>query len=186
MLMPPTCYSKSDIDALDDRDKLFDVVDTIVQQNQEISQRLHSLETIFGDHFTPDSTSIDDDGLTIRRQGVSSRLVTDSQILAGEGESSSSFSSFGARKFEIVLSRSPVYTRVDEGNEVDRSCRGSTVMTSELSVLSTISLNDISIIAVFRLPITLMGISNTSGERPSLETTLESLQGRQMWKYPIK
>jgi len=171
VLMPPTCYSKSDIDALDDRDKPFDVVDTIVQQNQEISRRLQCLETIFGDHFRPDSASINDDALTIRPQRATSTPGTDSQLLAGEGESSSSLSLFGAREFEIVLSKSPVYTRVDDGHEVDRSCRGSTVVTSELSVLSTFSLNDISIISVFRLPITLMDILNASGERARLETT---------------
>jgi hypothetical protein len=61
--------------------------------------------------------------------------------------------------FEVVLEESRVYTRVDSNNESDASFTSSTVRTNAWSMLSGISLNDISIIAVFRLPITLDDIN---------------------------
>jgi hypothetical protein len=68
-------------------------------------------------------------------------------------------SSASRHDFEVVLEESRVYTRVDSNNESDASFTSSTVRTNAWSMLSGISLNDISIIAVFRLPITLDDIN---------------------------
>jgi len=148
-------FSKLEIDALDDRERLFDVVDTIVQQNREISHRLQSLESIYAQHFKLGTANTDDDTLTIRPRGMS-------PTTNGKGPRVGEVSLLAnplTRDFEIVLCKSPVYTRLDEGNEVDRSCKCSTIITTESSILSMISLNDISITSVFRLPITLREIS---------------------------
>lgn len=60
-----------------------------------------------------------------------------------------------SRDFETMLVNSHVYGRTSAGHELDMSAAGSLFSRSDWSRLSRFSLNDISKISVYRLPITL-------------------------------
>jgi hypothetical protein len=72
------------------------------------------------------------------------------------------------RDFEVVLQGSRVYTRVKSNESDIMTSTSSVVRTHAWSILSGINLKDVSIIAVFRLPITLDNINNI---RPGLTFT---------------
>jgi hypothetical protein len=64
------------------------------------------------------------------------------------------------REFETLLESSWVYRRV-RSNECDWLISSYTFRTEAWSILSELSLDDISIVSVFRLPMTLDGINRT-------------------------
>lgn len=89
--------------------------------------------------------------------GSSSSSLPTSQAPSSGPETSlseSCASSVSRRDFEITLEESRVYTRT-EFNDSDMSFTSSAIRSHAWSMLS---LNDISIVAVFRLPITLADI----------------------------
>lgn len=150
--------------ALQDRDKLTSTLDEMLRGNKELTARMDNL-----------AASFEEDAKSVRflnHEVVedSESIVTVKHITAGKNIShkdaavtevdQSNIQSQMLREFEALLLSSRVYTR-HEANDCDTiSIRGSTILSNTGSVLSWISLNHVSIIAVFRLPITLDDITS--------------------------
>ncbi|KAJ3548480.1 hypothetical protein NM208_g989 [Fusarium decemcellulare] len=132
--------SQTEMEALQGRDRLNAAVDLILQRDQDFAARLQRLEDPF--EGQPRSIRFFDN---------------ESRATAFPPNSSSSEpGSLVRREFEEILENSRVYSR-SESNESDKSFTSSAVLSHAWSMLS---LNDISIVAVFRLPITLDDIES--------------------------
>ncbi|KAK0617556.1 hypothetical protein B0T14DRAFT_569047 [Immersiella caudata] len=154
---------KSDTHALNDCDRPFEVIKTIVEQNEGLSRPLQSLGSTYTDYFQPDSANTDDDALTIHPQRCTTSTIPELSHLAPKKRNS--FSAIPIRhEIENRLSKSQVCSRLKEPDSVDHSCRGSTIITAAArsSILSMVSLNNMSITAVFRLPIRLRDVSGSN------------------------
>ncbi|KAK0630431.1 hypothetical protein B0T17DRAFT_220633 [Bombardia bombarda] len=164
-LMVSVLRCQSDIEAVRDRDRLQDTLDMVLQQNESLASRLESLETsLAGDddrsvRFLDNSSAFDllDDADSASIQSTLTRPRGSKGRTAG-----SSLMGF-ARPFEATLMSSWVYGRVRPTNECDNmSVSSYTLRSKSWSMLSGLSLNDISAIAVFRLPMTINDISRIS------------------------
>ncbi|KAM5349715.1 hypothetical protein ACJ41O_006220 [Fusarium nematophilum] len=161
-LMVAVLQSKSDTGALSSHDKLLEKVDEVLQQNEALAQRLQRLEG----GLMPDFRSIkffDEASSRVSRRLSFLSVKSASSASSGTGSSEtlrpssiaiSNPSIIPRSDFEVALEQSRVYNRT-QANESDASFTTSTAPTNAWSMLSGMSLNDISIISAFRLPITL-------------------------------
>ncbi|KAK0656007.1 amidase signature domain-containing protein [Cercophora newfieldiana] len=159
-LMLSVLKCRSDIEAWQDRDRLQDTLEQVLRQNENLVARLETIEaSIAGEErstrfLDEDADSVVESAITItetptirsNRPGAKIRLpkmpLPHASLLARRHE------------FEALLESSWVYRRV-RTDECDRSISSYTFRTGAWSILSELSLNDISIISVFRLPVTL-------------------------------
>lgn len=133
-------------------------MDDVIAQNQALAHRLQDLEDKF-DLRTPSIKVLDDRASTIitrrfSKQSLSS--VASSTLDSARRHSAavaSRFSVVSRSDFEFALEKSRVYTRT-QARLSDISFTSSTAPTNTWSMLSGLSLNDISIVSAFRLPLT--------------------------------
>ncbi|KAI8652444.1 hypothetical protein NCS57_01308400 [Fusarium keratoplasticum] len=160
-LMVAVLQSKSELEARTSHTTLLSKVDEVLQQNEALAHRLQRLEgNLMSDSrsvkFFDDASSI----ISRRLSFLSVRSVdSSSSSISSASQKRQSITitspSIVARNdFELALERSRVYNRT-QLNESDVSFTSSTAPSAAWSMLSGLSLNDISIISAFRLPITL-------------------------------
>ncbi|KAJ4211252.1 hypothetical protein NW759_012732 [Fusarium solani] len=160
-LMVAVLQSKSELEARTSHTTLLSKVDEVLQQNEALAHRLQRLEgNLLSDSrsvkFFDDASSI----ISKRLSFLSVRSVdSSSSSISSASQKRQSITitspSIVARNdFELALERSRVYNRT-QLNESDVSFTSSTAPSAAWSMLSGLSLNDISIISAFRLPITL-------------------------------
>ncbi|KAF5012780.1 hypothetical protein FDECE_1200 [Fusarium decemcellulare] len=156
-LMVAVLQSKSDTEALNSHDRLLPKVDEILQQNEALAQGLQRLE----EKVIPDFRSIkflDDASSQVSRRlsflSIKSAFSVSSEAPRRSSIAISNPSIITKSDFEVALEQSRVYSRT-QANESDVSFTTSTAPTNAWTMLSGMSLNDISIISAFRLPITL-------------------------------
>ncbi|KAM6510059.1 hypothetical protein FALCPG4_017688 [Fusarium falciforme] len=160
-LMVAVLQSKSELEARTSHTTLLSKVDEVLQQNEALAHRLQRLEgNLLSDSrsvkFFDDASSI----ISKRLSFLSVRSVdSSSSSISSASQKRQSITitspSIVARNdFELALERSRVYNRT-QLNESDVSFTSSTAPSAAWSMLSGLSLNDISIVSAFRLPITL-------------------------------
>lgn len=141
------------MEALASRDKLNAAVEQILQRDEEFAERMRQIDGEMDLMITDRSVRFHDS----ESIAVSHRL----SMAAGPSRNRDSVVSLrgwqpttleNRREFEAILEQSRVYTRTSS-NEVDGASLASSNVRSH--AWSMLSLNDISIIAVFRLPVTL-------------------------------
>ncbi|KAK0612145.1 hypothetical protein B0T14DRAFT_341604 [Immersiella caudata] len=175
-LMVTTLVCQSNIVAMESRDKLLDAVRSVVQRDSKLAARIHQIDDLqpTDDHSTQfyDNDSSLTDLTTPRLAGFPNA----SEISLGPASLRSPTSSQQCtsllREFETILKTSRVYTRV-RSSKTDLSFTSSAVRSHAWSHLS---LNDISIVAVFRLPLTLDDI-NQFGSGLTFSPLLENQHG---------
>ncbi|KAK4444564.1 P-loop containing nucleoside triphosphate hydrolase protein [Podospora aff. communis PSN243] len=150
-LMVTTLVCQSNLEAIESRDKLCNAVELILQRDEEFAARMRQI----------DLHSVDDRSVRFYEDSVlDSRRVSVYTTLAGMSRGSTSGPSAQQltsrlREFETVLETSRVYART-QSNDSDISVTSSAVRSHAWSHLS---LNNISVISVFRLPVTLDDIA---------------------------
>src|ERR1700712_218247 len=139
-------YSESDQEALKTQRLLGTMMEQVLQQNEDIRRRLSQLEAR-SDGFAPSMRFLEDDSITIRQPR---RSVDETRSIIPTTNTVNSDANVGLyttmtfqREFEIVLKTSRVYRRV-ELNECNMSMASSAVRTHAWSLLSGISLAEIS------------------------------------------
>ncbi|KAI8712442.1 hypothetical protein NCS52_01342400 [Fusarium sp. LHS14.1] len=159
-LMVAVLQSKSELEARTSHTTLLSKVDEVLQQNEALAHRLQRLEGNLSDSrsvkFFDDASSIISKRLSflsVRSVDSSSSSVS-STSQKRQSITITSPSIVARNDFELALERSRVYNRT-QLNESDISFTSSTAPTAAWSMLSGLSLNDISIVSAFRLPITL-------------------------------
>ncbi|KAF4994839.1 hypothetical protein FGRMN_5528 [Fusarium graminum] len=160
-LMIAVLQSKSQVDANSNQVALLEKMDAVIKQNEVLAQRLEKLEVGTGSgmqsiKFSDDSSSIMSrrlSSLSLKRSSVSSLKSLTSLSLKRTSIIISSPSIVSKSEFEEELEQSRVYTRT-QLNESDMSFTSSSAPSNAWSMLSGMSLNDISVISAFRLPIT--------------------------------
>jgi hypothetical protein len=157
---PTNLSSESDSQAFRDYEKLQKTVEQIVRQNEHLVERMRKLEAGI-DYQARSLKATEGDSVRTVKENKKSISDIDADSIASnesdvrEGQTAPPWTN--QHDFEAELEASRVYKRVDM-NETDMlSIRPSTIQ-SEWSVLSSFSLNDISVVAVFRIPITLNDI----------------------------
>ncbi|KAK4446684.1 P-loop containing nucleoside triphosphate hydrolase protein [Podospora aff. communis PSN243] len=154
-LMISVLQCQSWADALKDSSKLNEAVDNMLLGDENLAARIEQS----GREIEPETQSIAsaDSQSTARPQEADTGASQSGQV--DEHELQDSQVSSQLQDYERLLEASRVYTRANP-NEIDLlSVRGSTIRTMS-STLSDISLNHMSIIAVYRLPITLNDINS--------------------------
>ncbi|KAF5011586.1 hypothetical protein FDECE_2307 [Fusarium decemcellulare] len=151
-LMVTVLHCQTELEALQGRDRLNAAVDLILQRDQDFAARLQRLEDPF--EGQPRSIRFFDNESVLSVPHTNSTSIASNSLPSSS--SSSEPGSLARREFEEILENSRVYSR-SESNESDMSLTSSTVLSHAWSMLS---LNDISIVAVFRLPITLDDIES--------------------------
>ncbi|KAM0425952.1 hypothetical protein ACHAPT_008891 [Fusarium lateritium] len=156
-LMVAVLQSKSDLEARTSHSTLLAKVDEVLQQNEALAHRLQRLEG----NIMSDSRSVkffdDASSIVSRRLSFLSVRSLDSSSLKSQKRHSITISNpsiVAKNDFELALEKSRVYNRT-ELRESDVSFTSSTAPSDAWSMLSGLSLNDISILSAFRLPITL-------------------------------
>ncbi|KAF5665698.1 cell division control 42 [Fusarium heterosporum] len=160
-LMIAVLQSKSQADANSNQVALLEKMDAVIKQNEVLAQRLEKLEGGTGSDmqsvkFSDDSSSIMSrrlSSLSLKRSSVSSLKSLTSLALKRQSITISSPSIVPKSGFEEELEQSRVYSRT-QLNESDMSFTSSSAPSNAWSMLSGISLNDISVISAFRLPLT--------------------------------
>jgi len=126
-----------------------------VDRNENLLRRL---EQYHCSHVENASVRFFDDGESVfRRQEPPAEIPGSSSnagALASSEDPGSPQDTVSPREFEITLGQTRVYARV-QSNECDMSFTSSAMQTNAWSMLSGLSLNDISIISVLALPISL-------------------------------
>ncbi|KAF5018986.1 hypothetical protein F66182_9004 [Fusarium sp. NRRL 66182] len=160
-LMVAVLQSKSQADAQSNHQTLLGRMDDVVQQNEILAQRLERLEgALVSDNrsvkFLDDASSILSrrlSSISFKRGSTSSKR--DSLLSISQKRASIAISnpSIIKSEFEEELEQSRVYSRTQQ-NEPDMSFTSSNAPSNAWSMLSGMSLNDISVISAFRLPIT--------------------------------
>ncbi|RTE83512.1 hypothetical protein BHE90_001906 [Fusarium euwallaceae] len=160
-LMVAVLQSKSELEARTSHSTLLSKVDEVLQQNEALAHRLQRLEgNLMSDSrsvkFFDDASSIISKRLSFlsMRSLDSSSSSTFSESQKRQSVTITSPSIVARNDFELALERSRVYNRT-QLNESDISFTSSTAPTHAWSMLSGLSLNDMSIVSAFRLPITL-------------------------------
>jgi len=151
-----TQISKCDIDASLFQIELKTSMEQILRRDIRMQQRLARLELTCA--IRPTSMKFlncdDDDNWiitpTTTQAGSQSSKQVSTTKTAGTTRRYSLMTS--PREFELILGTSRVYRRV-EGNECDMSFGDSDVRTHAWSILSGLSLSDISVISVIALPL---------------------------------
>ncbi|KAF4811511.1 Cell division control protein 42 [Colletotrichum siamense] len=147
-------FRHSNAEALRCYDEMLVKMEQVLEQNRTLGQHLQLME----DRGPLDVRSVKfmDDAMSIMSSRRSLRSMT--SLPFSRARPSSSLSSrqveFARWDFEIALQRSRVYSR-SHSNQCDVSYTTSTAPTNAWSMLSGLSLNDISVVSAFRLPITL-------------------------------
>ncbi|RMJ17165.1 hypothetical protein CDV36_003151 [Fusarium kuroshium] len=152
-LMVAVLQSKSDLEARTSHSTLLSKVDEVLQQNEALAHRLQRLEG----NLMSDSRSVKffDDASSIISKRLSFLSVrsldssTSSASLESQKRQSITITSpsiVARNDYELALERSRVYSRT-QLNESDISFTSSTAPTHTWSMLSGLSLNDISIVA---------------------------------------
>ncbi|KAF3811892.1 hypothetical protein GCG54_00003641 [Colletotrichum gloeosporioides] len=150
-------FRHSNAEALRCYDEMLVKMEQVLEQNRTLGQHLRLME----DRGPLDVRSVKfmDDAMSIMSSRRSLRSMT--SLPFSRARPSSSMSSrqvdFARWDFEIALQRSRVYSR-SHSNQCDVSYTTSTAPTNAWSMLSGLSLNDISVVSAFRLPITLNDI----------------------------
>ncbi|KAF4482424.1 Cell division control protein 42-like protein [Colletotrichum fructicola Nara gc5] len=153
-LIVSVLQSHSNAEALLCYDEMLVKMEEVLEQNRTLGQHLRLME----DRGPLDVRSVKfmDDAMSIMSSRRSLRSMT--SLPFSRARPSSSLSSrqidFARWDFEIALQRSRVYSR-SHSNQCDVSYTTSTAHTNAWSMLSGLSLNDISVVSAFRLPITL-------------------------------
>ncbi|KAH7072537.1 hypothetical protein FB567DRAFT_538348 [Paraphoma chrysanthemicola] len=147
---------ESDQEARRNHAQLLAVCTVLLRSNTELTRRLTHLETCFDSAESmltrrPDSIMSSE---TITKYGNNTAM----ERLAEELHSMSLFS-LSDSQFETVLEASTVYRRARKPG-CDSSFRSSIVRSHAWTVLSDISLSEISVISVIALPIRLLDIAN--------------------------
>ncbi|KAF9776261.1 hypothetical protein IL306_005581, partial [Fusarium sp. DS 682] len=160
-LMVAVLQSKSQEDANSKHETLLGKMEDVIQQNEDLARRLEKLEGVITSNsrsirFLDDASSIVSRRLSsvrFKRSSIASisRLASMAQQRASIAISSPSI--INKSEFEEELEQSRVYSRT-QLNESDISFTSSSAPSNAWSMLSGMSLNDISVISAFRLPIT--------------------------------
>lgn len=136
----------------------------VMDQNQALARRLEEHGLSFGGDDASIRFFDDDQSFTQARDPSSASPSLLPRILEESVSLEAAINSeISPREFEITLHRTRVYTRV-QSNESDVSFASSAVRTNAWSMLSGVSLNDISVISVIALPISLEEINNIGPE----------------------
>lgn len=157
--------SESDFEARRCLNTLQDTVQKVVDQNQALLRRLEEHDFYRG----AEDTSVrffDNDQSVIQAQGAFSHGPGSSNPplvlpkLKDPIPLEAAFdSAISPRDFEITLEQTRVYMRV-QSNDSDVSFTSSAVRSNAWSILSGLSLNDISVMSVIALPISLKEINS--------------------------
>ncbi|KAF4851774.1 hypothetical protein CGCSCA4_v003242 [Colletotrichum siamense] len=146
--------SHSNAEALRCYDEMLVKMEEVLEQNRTLGKHLRLME----DRGSLDVRSVKfmDDAMSIMSSRRSLRSMTSLPFSRARPPSSLSSRQvdFARWDFEIALQRSRVYSR-SHSNQCDVSYTTSTAPTNAWSMLSGLSLNDISVVSAFRLPITL-------------------------------
>ncbi|VUC20103.1 unnamed protein product [Clonostachys rosea] len=162
-LMVSILQSESDANARECQNKLLLKVDEILKQNEALVERLQLLGGPFNAgvpsvKFMDDSASF----MSHSRMSIQSvRSVASLTLSTARRQSTVAISRFSVasrRSFEVALAKSRVYTRAT--SEEDMSYTSSKAPTNAWSMLSGLSLNDISVVSAFRLPLNLDDIDS--------------------------
>ncbi|KAK1759922.1 hypothetical protein QBC47DRAFT_117525 [Echria macrotheca] len=155
---------QSDIEARESLAKLQTTVDQLLQNQQQLLDRLERYETVLFEttsaRFTGDGES---ESILIQRPPPARLPPATSAVSQGDpmlglvlpaDTSGSIAEKLFLREFELTLEQTRVYARV-RSNKCDASVISSERGTATWSMLSGLSLNDISAISVLSLPISL-------------------------------
>ncbi|KAI9172652.1 hypothetical protein HJFPF1_02161 [Paramyrothecium foliicola] len=162
-LMVAILSCRSDADAVNYQNRLLTKLDRVLQQNEFLMQRLQRLEKKMS--LETRSAGIVNDPLPLTRHSSKTSIYTASAIsLAARKRPKSAVSRVSARTrggFELVLQDSRAYNR-NESRDSDASFTTSTAPSNSWSMLSGMSLNDVSVISVYRLPLCLEYLSSSA------------------------
>jgi len=160
-----TASSESDLEARRSLNTLQDTVQQVLDQNQTLLRLLEER----GFHRGAEDASIrffEDDHSVIQTQGSSSDGTgsrTSPPMLPKLGDSIPLEAAFNSAisppEYQTDLDRSRVYSRT-QSNDSDVSFTSSAVRTNAWSMLTGLSLSDISVISVITLPISLEEINS--------------------------
>jgi hypothetical protein len=137
-----------------------------VDKNENLLRRL---EQFHSSHFENASIRFFDDGESTfqRREPPAHIPGSSNNIRALESSKKSSEGSAGEvispRDFETVLEKTRVYARV-QSNDCDISFTSSAIRNTAWSMLSGLSLNDISVISVLALPLSLEEVESIGSQ----------------------
>jgi len=165
-----TCLSESDRGAEESQKSLFTLVQQLVESNTEISRRLqtleHSLETesIITACFRNGTAVEAPEGGGATSEWPSDIPYRRASVTPGNLTTALQSRAFHST-FEVDLSHSRVYKRT-QPYECDVSFTSSVVRTHSWSVLSGLSLSQISSISVIALPFYLYELSDKGQYRP--------------------
>ncbi|KAK4233029.1 ras family-domain-containing protein, partial [Achaetomium macrosporum] len=146
-LMVTVLSCQSETEAMKSRERLTIVIERILQRDPDLAGRLENLENM----LTVEDRSVrfyDDDSMVTP---TTTRATLPALPPNLEMPSESQVSLANRREFETTLWKSRVYSDT-ESNDSDVSLTSSTLRSHAWGLLSV---NDISIVSVFRLPITL-------------------------------
>ncbi|KAJ9149383.1 hypothetical protein NKR23_g4304 [Pleurostoma richardsiae] len=156
-LMMSILRCRSDLEALRDRDRLQETLENVLGQNVDLTTRLEKLETVLNDEERLVRLTGTESVMSRKTITTGSTTVLDTPNRENSSQQTPR-SPLDSRDFEVLLEASWVYRRV-RSDECDKSISSYTMQSSGWSVLSTLSLNDISIVSVFRIPVTVDDIS---------------------------
>jgi GTPase KRas len=147
---------------------LEETVQTILGQNRELLRRLEQFDFMSGTDSGSMMFGNEEEGSTVRRQPATlySRIRRDPSLRPGseaivfDDPSSTSTTSVTAREFEITLEESRVYKRIRSSYNCDLSFTTSIPRTHAWSQLTGLSLNDVSVMSVIALPVSIDEINS--------------------------
>ncbi|KAK1752344.1 putative ras-2 protein [Echria macrotheca] len=146
---------QSQIEAQESLSSLQKTVQELVDRNENLLRRLEQYHCSYAENA---SVRFFDDGESVLpRQEPPAEIPGSSsneRAIGSSEDSGSPRDAMSPRDFEITLEQTRVYARV-QSNDCDISFTSSEVRTTAWSMLSGLSLNDISIISVLALPISL-------------------------------
>ncbi len=151
------------MEARQSQDELRERVAQLSSQNKKLLHRLDRLQFVYSAEDRSVRFFEEADLATLRRQ--STAVPSGPHRTSMASSSRDSFPVAGNRRdFEVILESSRVYSRNRSG-ELDAEIDSSAVRTGGWSMLSELTLNDISIYAVFRLPFTLEDMDESHEEQ---------------------
>jgi hypothetical protein len=143
------------MEALEGRNKLNAAVEQILERDEEFAERMRNVDDTIWVAETRSVRFYDNDStIELAAQPTMTALGSGRRPVSQDWRASRTFTD--RREFEAILEQSRVYSRSASNESEDISMSSSAVRSHAWSILS---LNDISIIAVFRLPVTLNDIN---------------------------
>lgn len=129
-------------------------MEEIIEQNRTLGQHLQLMED--RSHLDDRSVKFMEDAISMISSRRSLRSIASTAFPRARPSTSMSSRQVSVERWdlEIALQRSRVYSR-SKSNQCDMSYTTSTAPTNAWSMLSGISLNDVSVVSAYRLPITL-------------------------------